>query len=1474
MFGLLLVLTILPSMGGLTFGSHTPGNIAGILGGFEIDGDYDFDGSAIGSGTTATVATRDWANVGTVTMSPDTFGQAEDSSFKEGSKEREPDNWVIEAHNVPGKDDLTRAYVAADITVVGQFLFLSFERMNVEGQGDVHVNFELNKSPDSIVNKEGTTIPQRSDGDLLVVYDYAGGSNAVNIELRSWDGIADDPGTAQNEEALFGSWNLLSNVDAVGDVNFDGALTRPAGTPFGGGIVDTLRFGEAALDLSGIPGFLSCPGFSQFYAKSRASGESFDSALKDVTTPTPVDFSTCGSIKVLKKDDSNNPLNGAVFELYNDVNNDNALDAGDTLEQTCTTGEEATAGQCTFEDIAPGEYVVQEVSAPLGYVLDPTVSAVTVRIREAVTVAHTYVDPKIRYRLTLTPPDDVNLVNNNHIFTSHLEKSLDSGATWVDAGSETVGLALAGQGSITTIAPAGPSTGTCTTTLAGTCSITIRSSNPGDSTLTATFNKQTATAPVALSQTAAKHWVNYRISIGPEATNLVGTTHTFTALLERTTDGAVWAPVVGAAVAGTIVTGPGSITGGTCVSGTTSAAGSCTITVTSQTPGDTTVRAAYSAVVGDTSGTFSATAVKHWVNYQITVAPDGVNLVGQAHTFTVTLRRSAGNGFQAVQGAHIDLGWVGVAGSSITGGTCVLGTTAANGTCTVIVNSSAAGGGTLTATYNTVLDSGPASFSDSGTKSWVGYLISVTPDQDTNLLPVEPTHTFNVRLSSTDASLGPVGGKLIDLTLTSTVATITSVGSGGSIDPGGLGGTCLTNSSGECTVVITTTGPGTATLTASYLASVAGATLTIGPDSGDKTWITYRITVTPEQATNLVGQPHTFTVKIESTDDGSVWDPVVGATPTLGLTGVGSITGGTCVGSVTNGSGECTAIVSSAGTGVATLTAQYLATVGTASHTFSDSGTKTWINYQILVTPLEAANLVSTDHVFTVTTFKDSGDGNGFQPLAGVNPTLTLGGVGQIGSTTCDDPGGTSAAGQCTVTVTSAAAGLTTLTASFLGTADGASATFISGPATKQWVDYRLTVTPETAVNAVGTTHTFTVTLQTDTGSGFGPAGSQTVELALSGLGTITQIPGGAIAPDSRSGSCTTSSSGQCTVTITSATAGESRLTATFGAIVGSTSRTFSDFGDKLWVSISVSVAKTNDANRDGTFTDSEVAPVAGSAVDFLAIITNTSDQTIVLAAITDFWPGQLEFAICQTLVGTQLTPGQFVSCAFTVPGYAPSAGSSLTNTVVVLAYRLGDSGQTTRAQDTSRVASPLPAALTLLVEKTNDANADGTFSDTETAPTEGATVTFRAVITNNSAVTLVIDSIVDSWPGQVPFGVCSELIGAELAPGVSVTCTFTVLNYSPLASVGAGLTDTVAVLGHEKVNPSNQVSGSDTSVVKSTRVLGEKVVKPQVLPATGSNSSSPALLAVVLIALGSALNLASRRRRRHCFSDGPRLRL
>ncbi|HJQ41527.1 MAG TPA: hypothetical protein VJ831_00450, partial [Jatrophihabitantaceae bacterium] len=291
---------------------------------------------------------------------------------------------------------------------------------------------------------------------------------------------------------------------------------------------------------------------------------------------------------------------------------------------------------------------------------------------------------------------------------------------------------------------------------------------------------------------------------------------------------------------------------------------------------------------------------------------------------------------------------------------------------------------------------------------------------------------------------------------------------------------------------------------------------------------------------------------------------------------------------------------------------------------------------------------------------------------------------------------------------------------------------------------------------------------------------------------------------------------------------------------------------------ISVSLVKTNDADRDATYHDAEVAPGEGADVAFQAVITNTSDVAVRIDAVTDLLPGHPSpHDICGNLLGTVLQPGESVTCTWVESGYAgaPDAGAKV-DTASVTVSQVGHPAETATAQDTSAVTTATVPVISITVAKTNDANADGTFTDDETG-TAGSTVAFRAVITNTSTVPVVIDSITDVWPGTAGVNECASLIGTTLQPGASVTCDFTVANYTPTAADGAKV-NTITVNAHDASDPSNGASAADPSTVRGTEpvvVLGETIA-PAPLPRTGVDVDTAVMIAIALVAFGWLLLL------------------
>ncbi len=102
---------------------------------------------------------------------------------------------------------------------------------------------------------------------------------------------------------------------------------------------------------------------------------------------------------------------------------------------------------------------------------------------------------------------------------------------------------------------------------------------------------------------------------------------------------------------------------------------------------------------------------------------------------------------------------------------------------------------------------------------------------------------------------------------------------------------------GTCTFVVTDAGPGTLDLT---VTAIAGTTVDgtpysniglIVPATTSKTWVSVAVTVTPPSATNLVGEPHTFTVSVNvlGADGTPTPIPAEGATVTWTFDGPGTL---------------------------------------------------------------------------------------------------------------------------------------------------------------------------------------------------------------------------------------------------------------------------------------------------------------------------------------------------------------------------------------------------------------------------------------------------------------------------------------------------------------------------------------------------------------------------------------------------------
>lgn len=347
--------------------------------------------------------TQDWATI------PQGPGQGQerrkfdlptgsgDDSFGQGTKEDTPVPTVVDGSIPPNKSDLKTFGGYLETTNGRRFLNIYWHRVQ-DPNGTTNMDFEFNRS--TTPSSNGVT-PVRTAGDALIQYDLSNGGTNPELFLSRW--VATGPGSqcqANNSTPCWGTRvNLSSAGLATGSIN---TAAIPAAQADGLGDISPRTFGEAQIDFDALAGGSGqCVAFGSAYLKSRSS-DSFTAALKDFIAPLATNFSTCGSVHVLKTDDQTPPvvLAGASFNLVADAaptggspGPEDTVSAG-----TCTTG---ATGVCDFTGIQQGEFWVIETAAPSGHDLPtPPYQHVTVVADQTVNV--TFVDPRQRGAIRVT----------------------------------------------------------------------------------------------------------------------------------------------------------------------------------------------------------------------------------------------------------------------------------------------------------------------------------------------------------------------------------------------------------------------------------------------------------------------------------------------------------------------------------------------------------------------------------------------------------------------------------------------------------------------------------------------------------------------------------------------------------------------------------------------------------------------------------------------------------------------------------------------------------------------------------------------------------------------------------------------------------------------------------------------------------------------------------------------------------------
>jgi uncharacterized repeat protein (TIGR01451 family) len=234
-----------------------------------------------------------------------------------------------------------------------------------------------------------------------------------------------------------------------------------------------------------------------------------------------------------------------------------------------------------------------------------------------------------------------------------------------------------------------------------------------------------------------------------------------------------------------------------------------------------------------------------------------------------------------------------------------------------------------------------------------------------------------------------------------------------------------------------------------------------------------------------------------------------------------------------------------------------------------------------------------------------------------------------------------------------------------------------------------------------------------------------------------------------------------------------------------------------------------------------------GDRITYTISIINEGTTTATNVVVSDPLPADTELVAGSILITPPAAGGS--------PGTQPILASGMTvatNSLVIVTFAATVDGTVPDGTDivniasvtSSEVATPTDGMVTdvvdiqpdITVEKDNDANEDGIFTDSETALAGGEDVTFRVTVTNNTTEDVTIGSIVDDT--HVLTGSdCAARVGTILAASTSISCTFVGTITSDENSTEINTT-TVTVSDDEN----NSTIGTDTSTV----------IVPDLLPA------------------------------------------
>jgi len=302
-----------------------------------------------------------------------------DNSFGQGTKEDNPNVTVVTGSIPPNKNDLTRFYYGTESVGSADFLYLGWERLvNI---GNANLDFEISHNVTTGFNSSttGPVTLNRTEGDVLVTYDF-GGSGTPTLGLLRWvTSGATSQCFSSNTIPCWGNRVDLSGLnEAEGAVN-SGSVTDPM-APDAPRTLSTGLFGEASINLTAAGVFPTgtCTAFGSTFLKSRSSS-SFTAEIKDFIAPQPVNISNCGEIKIIKHSDPRGIDQNFSFTstIPNPVGNSttpsctsDSTPSGFTLNDNGNTSSDSTGNTEDCINVPAGSYTVTEGAEPPNFTFE------------------------------------------------------------------------------------------------------------------------------------------------------------------------------------------------------------------------------------------------------------------------------------------------------------------------------------------------------------------------------------------------------------------------------------------------------------------------------------------------------------------------------------------------------------------------------------------------------------------------------------------------------------------------------------------------------------------------------------------------------------------------------------------------------------------------------------------------------------------------------------------------------------------------------------------------------------------------------------------------------------------------------------------------------------------------------------------------------------------------------------------------